>query len=340
MPNVYQNRHDGRVIAFFKKESSEMRSLRLMKKKLRNVDIHWNRFLHLTYDDAHLPNACSNDIRVFFNRYKQLIRNRIKKLSKQRFLGPVLALIFKKGINALQYAWKVEFDSSGNRDYNPHFHVLLNSWYIPKSEIDRCWTFGSITWIQGIYSNRMAQKYVSKYFSKKSDGGTWKGRKWSTSRNVKMDKRKSDWKWLGFMGILESYLMVKFQLTDIKGIDLWIRYEHKHQGNVKRELKTSLRRIPQTLKKIRELVQRNTDFEYKIIALQNSTNSKLPLNAAVLDCLVDCSCNVLPLIKSPESTLPELNNYDKLPIQSQMLRDLNLHGPLKELLPGRNGPEQ
>lgn len=323
MPNVYQNRYDGRVIAFFRKENKYHRSLRLMKKKLRNIDNHWNKFMHLTYDDAHVENASSADFRVFMNRYKQSIRNKIKRLSKQRFLGPVLAAIFQKGLDTFKYAWKVEFDSSGEREYNPHFHVLLNSWFIPKKEIDQHWTFGKITWIQQIYNNAMAQKYVSKYFSKDSENEKYTGRLYGTSRNVKKNTQKSAWQWLGFKTILTSWLMVKFQVTSVDTIDFWVKYEPKHHGNVKRELKRAIIGIKK-ISELRKFLAENFHENLRITALESLTNSELPLSAAVLDCLIDCSCKTLPLTQSPELIQEEQNNYHNLPIPAEMLASLNL----------------
>jgi hypothetical protein len=74
---------------------------------------------------------------------------------------------------------KLEFDSGGEREYHPHWHVVLtNIGHVPKDAVNRWWceivgpAWGSknATRVEALRSKRGAIHYVAKYVAKDSGG--------------------------------------------------------------------------------------------------------------------------------------------------------------------------
>jgi hypothetical protein len=73
--------------------------------------------------------------------------------------------------------WRLEFDSSGARDYHPHFHLIMFGLpWIDKKEILRWWCeitgreSDNATRVEAIRSRRGMMAYAAKYCAKRSDG--------------------------------------------------------------------------------------------------------------------------------------------------------------------------
>ncbi len=193
---VFYNKRKGQYLSYgLMKESREHRSLRLLKNTLRGTAKTWNLFLTLTYDDDHIQNSTSEDFRVFMNNLKQFSRN--KKSIK-----------IKTQLKEFKYCRKIEFDSSGEREYNPHFHVLLDSrMWLKASKLRKWWGKGFIR-LEKIGSKKKALVYIQKYFSKETENfRRWKGKHFSKSRNLRTGK--TEWSFYGFMGTPYAIKLVK-----------------------------------------------------------------------------------------------------------------------------------
>lgn len=109
-----------------------------------------------------------------------------------------LAVLFKRLRRAYPWMaahWRFGMESEGEREYNPHFHlVIYNVSYIPVEWIRRVW--GEVigrgephVWVQGLESWRKGMAYCAKYVGKLEEqasldyltyltGEAWTGRMW------------------------------------------------------------------------------------------------------------------------------------------------------------------
>lgn len=149
-----------------------------------------------TYNDETVSKANSDDMRKFINNVKQFTRNKINKYKKvldKSSISRDKIEYFKELLDSYQwklenlmYIWKVEFESSGKRDYNPHFHVLMYvPFFLKLKRLQSYWKCGSLH-LDSIKNPKKASIYISKYFSKETkEFEQWAGKHWSHSRNMK-----------------------------------------------------------------------------------------------------------------------------------------------------------
>lgn len=192
---IFFNRYDKKIDNY---------SLRELKRRLK-ANIKWNVFLHLTYSNEFVDTAKANDIRLFMNRLKQFNRNRTREYAKYNRWWKIHEY-YQNRNKDFKYCWKVEFDSSGERDYNPHFHMLIESpFWLSQQKIEKWWSrkdketketnqIGFIN-MATIDNPKKAKRYVNKYMSKNTKGNKWNGRHWGHSRNL--PKGKKNWKFEG-----------------------------------------------------------------------------------------------------------------------------------------------
>ena len=73
----------------------------------------------------------------------------------------------------LSCVWRFEWESSGERDYHPHFHLLVfGADFIPKEEVTRLW--GEILGVEALWATRVERvrsfrgvmSYAAKYLGK------------------------------------------------------------------------------------------------------------------------------------------------------------------------------
>lgn len=200
-------------------------SLRVLKRRLKQSNlILWNVFVHLTYNNEHLDDASSQDIRRLMNKIKQFNRNNLRKYQKResgKYLDQVKYPRWKKIYEyhraknqRFVYCWKVEFDSKGVRTWNPHFHILMASpFYLSKSKIKDWWGKGFVE-VKGIFDTRTARNYVSKYMSKDTSLiKRWDGRHWGHSRNLPKDVKK--WTYEGLIDVESAVEITAYQKQEI-----------------------------------------------------------------------------------------------------------------------------
>lgn len=183
----YINKKNGKIIYFgFEFETPWQKSLRKLRNTFRNEYVRKKDktknlyFLTLTYANSSVNDALPNDVRLFQNRLKQYNRNKgFHEWNKQMRIG-----------------WKMEFDSSGSREFNPHFHLLIESPFrlsLPK--IQAWWQKGFVK-RDVVQSRKKALVYISKYFSKTTykhsnySRNHPKAKLWSKTRNMKTPKTK------------------------------------------------------------------------------------------------------------------------------------------------------
>lgn len=192
--------------------TTHMHSKRKLRRRLKTSANKWNYFLTLTYSDDYVNSACSNDVRIFMNRLKQIYRNRIKKYEKAG--RKHMANKYKRNLELFQYCWSVEFDSSGKRDYNPHFHILIRSGkHLNNKMIYKAWNYKGFTTTKKVSSIQKARLYVSKYMAKAKLNSNWQNQRlYGFSRNVS----KKEFKQWVYVGILEidDYFKLKLLCKD------------------------------------------------------------------------------------------------------------------------------
>lgn len=180
---VFKHKKTGLFVSYYhnEKETNQHRSLRKLKNTMRQNKKRFNLFLTLTYRDEYLETASSDDVRKFINNIKQYTRNRINKGEENNYTAYV-----RRKFKQWKHVWKVEFESSGIRDYNPHFHLLLECpFWLKLKRIQKYWKYGSLH-LEAINSEKKAAVYIQKYFSKEQKHfDRWQGRHWGKSRNMK-----------------------------------------------------------------------------------------------------------------------------------------------------------
>jgi hypothetical protein len=134
-------------------------------------------FVTVTYPDpVPGPGRCHRDLDVFCKRLER------------RF--PDAAIV-----------WVYEIESSGQRDYHPHFHLLIfNLTYLAHVWIERAWaeTIGvkGWVWVEWVSVGK-GLRYVAKYLSKECQqasldyvtyltGGPWTGRMWGVRNRANL----------------------------------------------------------------------------------------------------------------------------------------------------------
>lgn len=225
LQKVYVSKSGYRIFFSMYENRSENYSLRVLKRRLRQSKIAlWNVFMHLTYNNENIEAASGQDIRRLMNKIKQYNRNAIRKYQKRenkkyidepRYKRWTKIYAYWKGRNQnFVYCWKLEFDSTGVREWNPHFHIIMSSpFYISKQYIQKWWGKGFVE-VTGIYDDKKAKRYVTKYFSKDtSKTKRWKGKHWGHSRNLPKDIKK--WTYEGLIDAEAAYKITKMQKQEI-----------------------------------------------------------------------------------------------------------------------------
>lgn len=160
------------------------------------------KFITLTYSDDHLQSNYKKDIGLFKKRLAyQLTVNQDAFFSEKWDKNFIFSSYYPEG-QTLQMLWRFETNSKGDREYNPHFHCVIN--VIPfitnkDSILTNVWKKGFIE-IKHIKNLKHLKYYVSKYMSK--DEGlsvSGKQRHWSNTKEFR--KRTS------------QYRLIKNQLT-------------------------------------------------------------------------------------------------------------------------------
>lgn len=193
---IYENIKTGKCIGFLKNqwESPFNRSLRKFRTKLLNSSIKFNVFITLTYNNQHVESATSDHVRKLINTLKQHNRNKTREYSKYPRWRHI-AEYYERRNKWFAYAWRCETDSTGVREYNPHFHILIHTpFYIAREKIEKWWSKGFIT-IRRVKDRKQIKKYIYKYMTKDSRSHLWKDRLWSTSRNIKTPPKR--WNYIG-----------------------------------------------------------------------------------------------------------------------------------------------
>ena len=212
--NVFKHKTTGQFIYYptYVPESKEHRSLRILRRSMKTYKNRWNIFITLTYSPEYVDDARSDHIRKFLNRFKQKTRNKINKYKKDKKYDISILNSELEKLKETRFVWKVEFDSTGKREVNPHFHLLLDVKYWLKLKYLHDW-WGFYTKVEGkprvyhsygnidfevIKTSKKAKIYITKYFKKETKNVDWAYRKWGKSRNLKT-KIKSDWKFYSVM---------------------------------------------------------------------------------------------------------------------------------------------
>lgn len=218
---VYVSKSGIRIFFSMYDDYSGSYSLRALKRRLKQSKlILWNVFIHLTYNNENLPEASGQDIRALMNKIKQYNRNKLRKYQLReggkyvdkpryrRWAG--IYEYWSKRNERFVYCWKIEFDSSGVRKWNPHFHLLCASpFYLSKQKILEWWGNGFVE-VKGIHDTEVAKKYVTKYMSKDTSlVKSWKGRHWGHSRNLPKDVKT--WTFEGIIPLQNAFKIQRMQ---------------------------------------------------------------------------------------------------------------------------------
>ncbi|MEJ2252178.1 MAG: hypothetical protein P8Y97_21260 [Candidatus Lokiarchaeota archaeon] len=229
---IYKHRHLPKLLAFplYSEGNKSTFSNRRLKRQLKHIRCKWNVMLTLTYNDENVKSACSNHIRKLINNIRQYNRNKLKYYNKPRYHKIRQYYEFRN--SQFKYVWKIEFDSSGNRKWNPHFHVLIESpFYLSKSKIESYWNKGYVT-LRPIKNREIAKKYVSKYITKKTYVIKWSGKTYSKSRNIPT-KNLRMWDYYGCLDYKDWYKLKKISYDNIlltpKGQELMRQARENYQ---------------------------------------------------------------------------------------------------------------
>lgn len=166
---------------------AHVRNRQKTERKIKSIDVAWKVMLTLTYNNKNVESASGDDFRKFMNALKQFNRNRVKQYSKYKRWHAIRSYFEKRNKN-LKYLKRVEFDSEGNREYNPHFHILIDAdFYIARKKVQKIWGKGFCT-MKRITNPTRAKEYVIKYIMKELPHPKWEGKTFSKSRNIKFPK--------------------------------------------------------------------------------------------------------------------------------------------------------
>lgn len=199
---VYQRYRDRKIFGFPLNSKPSNYSLRKLKRRLMSNKKNWNLFLHLTYNNNWVDYACGNDIRKLLNNVRQFNRNKLRTVKDKR-----LREYYIERNKNFKYCWVVETSSTGIRQYNPHFHVLIESpFYLSRKKLQNWWGKGFVS-LKTIKNSKKAIEYVLKYMVKGTKRKQWVGKQWSHSRNLPGDKRTSR-----YIGCLEESIYYEWRL--------------------------------------------------------------------------------------------------------------------------------
>lgn len=223
---VYSHHRRQEFIKFYNTPyTTHQYSLRKVKRRLENSTCKWNYFITLTYAPKFLNQARPEHVKKMFNVLKQGLRNKIrmyknggrKKGKNGKYIRnldgtirihkprPNMVKKYQYYLDNLVHFWKAEFDSTGLREYNPHFHCLIRSdKSLNKKLIEAVWDYGWIT-IKKIKSLKKAREYVKKYVKKETNYKYWAGKRlFAHSRNLTIKEYKA-WNYLGILSLQDFY---------------------------------------------------------------------------------------------------------------------------------------
>jgi len=251
---IYQKRGNTQLIGFnpFTPYRRYEYSMRQLRRRLGSIKANWNVFLHLTYSNKYVDQANLDHTRKLLNKIRQFYRNRVRMYEKGgRRKGkdgkyirnndgsikvypprPKMAQKYREKNEKFKFFIKVEFDSSGVRDYHPHYHILIESpSFLSVKFIRRHWKFGRIIKLNRIKNREKAKDYIRKYMSKAATHNQWKGRIWSHSRNLPV-KKDSDWEYIGVLPFEKFWKLKELNEQPIKNayIILILKKEAKRTG--------------------------------------------------------------------------------------------------------------
>lgn len=208
MNQVYQNIFTKERIVYPYKEywSLEQRSMLKFKRKLYHYSYDWSRFITLTYNDKNLERILTQgmsygkDLSRFINKLRNHLNRYLKSINEKGVEYTKRKFEFTHYVKPnWRYAWKYEIDSQGKREFNPHFHILINCGLDLKA-IQKMWGVtnkkkefesNGYSYIKRLKNKTQAVQYISKYMSKESTIKVPIGtRRYSTSRNVSKQKSK------------------------------------------------------------------------------------------------------------------------------------------------------
>lgn len=157
MYSIYKNKETKEYICYpdmFDLPILKRRSIRIKQKIMYNSGLA-KKFITLTYNDKHLISDYKNDIHLFIKRLKYYLTTKRK--------NSIFSIL-----PGLEYCWKFETNSIGQRDFNPHFHVILNlKSFLHEPRVRLMWGKGFVR-LNQITGKRDLVKYVSKYMAKDS----------------------------------------------------------------------------------------------------------------------------------------------------------------------------
>ena len=175
---ILQHKETGKQISIERK-SNYNRSRARMVKRIKNAlkkGIHFRLMITLTYDDIHIKET-KNDIRRFLNRMKTYYRKMCPG---------------KK----IEYFWAFGTESDGERNYNPHYHVIVDTNFISIKRIESWWEQGFVQY-EKLNSREKALNYVGKYIAKKQQDREGTLRRYGCSRGIPPTPKKSEWEFIG-----------------------------------------------------------------------------------------------------------------------------------------------
>ncbi len=192
---VYGHRRTDIWIAMPSYLPPERRSMIRCKQRIVRNRRLCQKFLTLTYSDDHLTSNFKKDIGLFKKRLAyQLTANKEKFFSEKWDKDWIFSGYYPVQ-QKLEMLWRFETNSKGDREYNPHFHCLIN--VVPfitnkDSVLTDVWNKGFIE-IKHVKSLKHLKYYVSKYMSKDSGLSVeGKQRHWTCTNGFR--KRKGQYR--------------------------------------------------------------------------------------------------------------------------------------------------
>jgi hypothetical protein len=162
MFSLYRNKKNGKKIyykSFLSLPAFARRMIRLRQKIIYNQEFA-SKWITLTYKDKYLYSDYKDDIAKFIKNLKYHIHTNLEKFS------PNYNDSLFSSSNTLEYIWRFETNSKGNRKFNPHFHLIANvKPFIHSNYIEKIWKKGFVH-VNDIHNKSELNKYISKYMSK------------------------------------------------------------------------------------------------------------------------------------------------------------------------------
>lgn len=255
---------NGKIICFNIDPSKEAKRLyRLKKKAMFNhletqmADKVWVTF---TLDNKGYAKLQEQGLSKYWSKFLTKVRNYINR-DYQKRIRAFMPYFWSGKKDSYRtsvrwsYFWKIEMDSSGKREINPHFHVICSNPLFKykthfKEFLLQAWQNGFIRIKYIRQDTQKLKNYLSKYFTKGSAEFNERceaefkiGKWWGTSRDYKVVPR-SDYKrvaieqWEHQMSFheLDQLIWSTSRISTDSGIKFMINLEFLHKLNPKHPL--------------------------------------------------------------------------------------------------------